>query len=303
MEELLDQLETAIKEKDKEALIPIIIDKINDSNRMNIIKEYKDTYNRDLFEDFSKNFKSEFLELILGAFKTPLEYDTDLLYKALDKFNSDKDIISEIICFRSQKQIDKIKEKYQEKYGKDLIEDLKKKTSGDYQKIILNLLNFNRNKNTTPHLEQCKTIAEELYKAGEGKIGTNEEVFINYFTILSKEELLAVCKAYHRKYSKTMLNVLHNEFSGNEKKLLECILYSIFSPSEYFAREIMDSIKGIGTNDAKLIRCVLTRYNYDMKRIKKYFKKIYQKNLLDEIKDEVTGSYGKLLEELINKSD
>lgn len=303
MEELLDQLETAIKEKDKEALISIIIDKVNDSNRVNIIKEYKDTYNRDLFEDLSKNFKSDFLDLISGAFKTPLEYDVDLLYTALDKFSSDKDVITEIVCFRSQKQIEKIKEKYQEKYGKDLIEDIKKKTSGDYQKIILNLLNYNRNQNSTPDLEQCDKIAEELYKAGEGKIGTNEEVFINYFTTLSKEELLAVCKAYHSKYSKTMLSVLHNEFSGNEKKLLESILYSFFSPSEYYAREIMDSIKGAGTNDAKLIRCIVSRYNYDMKRIKKYFKKIYQKNLLDEVKDDVSGSYGKLIEELINKSD
>jgi len=303
MEELLDQLETAIKEKDKEALISIIIDKVNNSNRVNLINGYKDTYNRDLFEDLSKNFKSDFLDLILGAFKTPLEYDVDILYTALDKFSSDKDVITEIVCFRSQKQIEKIKEKYQEKYGKDLIEDIKRKTSGDYQKIILNLLNFNRNQNSTPDLEQCDKIAEELYKAGEGKIGTNEEVFINYFTTLSKEELLAVSKAYHSKYSKTMLDVLHNEFSGNEKKLLESILYSFFSPSEYYAREIMDSIKGAGTNDAKLIRCIITRYNYDMKRIKKYFKRIYQKNMLDEVKDDVSGSYGKLIEELINKSD
>ena len=40
-----------------------------------------------------------------------------------------------------------------------------------------------------------------------------------------------------------------------------------------------------------------------MKLIKKYFKKIYQKTLLEEVKDDVSGSYGKILELLIDKHD
>ena len=256
-----------------------------------------------MFEDFKKSFKGEFLQTIIGIFKTPVEYDVDLLNNSLKGFSIDKDVISEIICFRTPKRLEQIKVKYQEKYGENLIEKLKKETSGGYQKIIINLLEGNRNQNDKPDLETCSNIADEIYKAGEGNIGTNEEVFIKYFTTLSKEEILMVCQEYHRKYSKTMLDVLHNEFSGNDKKLLEDILYSIYSPSEYFAREIMDSIKGLGTNNNKLIRCIVSRYNYDMKLIKKYFKKIYQKTLLDEVKGDVSGSYGKILELLIDKHD
>ena len=42
----------------------------------------------------------------------------------------------------------------------------------------------NRSKNKEPDLENCSKIADELYKAGEGKIGTNVDVFTNYFTTL-----------------------------------------------------------------------------------------------------------------------
>ena len=52
-----------------------------------------------------------------------------------------------------------------------------------------------------------------------------------------------------------------------------------------------------------LIRSVITRYSIDMKKVKKYFKKMYNKELLDEVKDDVNGSYGRILEALINKHD
>ena len=242
MDTSLEQLDSAIQNKDSESLMSLISYKTN-SQRIKLREEYKTTFSRDLFEDFKKSFKGEFLQTIIGIFKTPVEYDVDLLNNSLKGFSIDKDVISEIICFRTPKRLEQIKIKYQEKYGENLVEKLKKETSGGYQKIIINLLEGNRNQNDKPDLETCSNIADEIYKAGEGKIGTNEEVFIKYFTTLSKEEILMVCQEYHRKYSKTMLDVLHNEFYGTDKKLLEDILYSIFSPSEYFAREIMDSIK------------------------------------------------------------
>ena len=302
MTDTLDQLESAIRDKNEEVIISITENHTNEE-RVKLREDYKLKFGRDLLEDFSNNFKGEFLTTIIGVFKSPVEYDVELLNKSLDKFISDKDLITEVICFRSRRRLKLIKDKYQEKYGKDLVEDIKNKTSGDYQKIILNLLEDLRNKNTQPDLENCSKIADELYTAGEGKLGTDEDVFINYFTTLSKEELLEVCKSYHRKHAKTMLDVLHNEFSGKEKRLLDNVLYSLFAPSEYFAREIKDAIGGFSTDHKKLIRCIITRYNIDMKRIKKYFKRIYKKELLDEVKNNVKGSYGRILETLINKHD
>ena len=84
---------------------------------------------------------------------------------------------------------------------------------------------------------------------------------------------------------------------------MNLILYSLFSPSEFFAKQIMESIKGVGTDNSKLIRSIISRYSIDMKKVKKYFKKMYNKELLDEVKDDVSGSYGKILEALINKHD
>jgi annexin A7/11 len=302
MSDELDKLEAAVTGKDENYFIDLTLNKTN-SERIKLRDDYKAKFGRDLLEDFEKNFKSDFLETLIGVFKSPAEYDADLLYKAMKGIGSDKDIITEVLCFRNPERINQIKEKFQEKYGKDLVAEIKSETSGDYQKIVLKLLEGDRTQDGKADVEKCSGIADELYKAGEGKIGTDESIFIKYFTSLSPNELLIVCKEYHKKYKKNMLDVIENEFNGNEKKLLTVMLYALFSPSEFFAKQIMESIKGIGTDDVKLIRSVITRYSIDMKKVKKYFKKMYNKELLDEVKDDVTGSYGKILEALINKHD
>jgi annexin A7/11 len=302
MSDELDKLEAAVTGKDENYFIDLTLNKTN-SERIKLRDDYKAKFGRDLLEDFEKNFKSDFLETLIGVFKSPAEYDADLLYKAMKGIGSDKDIITEVLCFRNPERINQIKEKFQEKYGKDLVAEIKSETSGDYQKIVLKLLEGDRTQDGKADVEKCSGIADELYKAGEGKIGTDESIFIKYFTSLSPNELLIVCKEYHKKYKKNMLDVIENEFGGNEKKLLTVMLYALFSPSEFFAKQIMESIKGIGTDDVKLIRSVITRYSIDMKKVKKYFKKMYNKELLDEVKDDVNGSYGRILEALINKHD
>ena len=302
MSDELDKLEAAVTGKDENYFIDLTLNKTN-SERIKLRDDYKAKFGRDLLEDFEKNFKSDFLETLIGVFKSPAEYDADLLYKAMKGIGSDKDVITEVLCFRNPERINQIKEKFQEKYGKDLVAEIKSETSGDYQKIVLKLLEGDRTQDGKADVEKCSGIADELYKAGEGKIGTDESIFIKYFTSLSPNELLIVCKEYHKKYKKNMLDVIENEFNGNEKKLLTVMLYALFSPSEFFAKQIMESIKGIGTDDVKLIRSVITRYSIDMKKVKKYFKKMYNKELLDEVKDDVTGSYGRILEALINKHD
>ena len=302
MSDTLDKLEAAVTGKDENALIDIVINNTN-AQRVKLRDDYKAKFGRDLLDDFKKNFKSDFLDTVTGVFKTPAEYDADLLYTAMKGIGSDKDVITEVLCFRDQKRINEIKAKFQEKYGKDLVAEIKSETSGDYQKIVLQLLEGGRQENAQADLQKCSGIADELYKAGEDKLGTDEATFIKYFTSLSPAELLLVCKEYHKKYKKNMIDVLKSEFDGNEKNLLIRILYSMFSPSEYFAEQIMYAVAGAGTNDAQLIRCIISRYSIDMKKVKKYYKKLYNKELLDAVKGDVAGNYGKILEALINKHD
>ena len=193
MSEEIDELEKIISSKNEEAFISFTLNHSNEQ-LVKLRTDYQPKFSRDFLKDLESNFSGDFLNVMIGLYKTPVEYDADLLYQAMKGLGSDKDIISEVLSFRTPERINEIKIKFQEKYGKDLVEEIKSETSGDYQKIVLRLLEGNRNINSSPNLENCTKIAKEIYEAGEGKLGTNEDIFINYITSLSKEELLYVCK-------------------------------------------------------------------------------------------------------------
>ena len=123
MSDTLDKLEAAVTGKDENAMIDITINNTN-AQRVKLREDYKAKFGRDLLDDFKANFKSEFLDTITGVFKTPAEYDADLLYFAMKGIGSDKDVITEVLAFRNPKRINEIKQKFQEKYGKDLVEEI-----------------------------------------------------------------------------------------------------------------------------------------------------------------------------------
>ena len=300
MSDELEQLEKILNDKDEDALITFTLNHSKDQ-RVKIRADYQTKFNKDLLEDFKSNFKSDFLNILTALYKDSVEYDADLLYLAMKGIGSNKEVITEVLCFRTPDKMNKVKAKFQEKYGKELVPEIKSETSGDYQKIVLALLEGNRGTNSSPDKDNCAKIAKEIYDAGEGKLGTNEEVFIRYFTTLSPEELLIVCKEYEKNHKKHMLDTLEGEFSGVEKDLLKIILYALYSPYEYFAKQIHSAIEGAGTEDDKLIRCIVSGAELDMKKIKKYYKKIFNKDMNEDVKGDLSGNYQKIIEGLIEQ--
>ena len=299
-EEELTKLESALKSKDENTITQIAIN-LSTEERIKLREKYKSNFNRDLLDDIEKYVKGDLSTLLISIYKDPIEYNVDLLYKAMKGIGTNDDVLIEVISFNSFSRLKKIKQKFQEKYNKDLISEIKSETSGDYRTTLISLFETQRSDNTQPDLDNCKNIAEELYKAGEGKIGTNESVFVKYFTTLSPDDISFVGKEYHKKYKKNLVHVIENEIDGDLKKLFKCILYGLLSPSEYFARQINGAIKGIGTDDTVLIRSVVSRMDIDMKMIKKYYKKLFGKNMADDIKGDSSGNYQKLLLALIGE--
>ena len=299
-DEELTKLESALKSKDENTITNITMNH-STSERVKMREKYKSKFNRDLIDDIEKYTKSDLCTLLTSIYKDPVEYDTDLLYKAMKGIGTNDDILIEVISFRNFQRLSKIKEKFQEKYKKDLISEIKSETSGDYKDTLIALLEKERSNNKQADLDTCQKIAEELYGSGEGKLGTNESTFIKYFTTLSAEEISIVGKEYHKKYKKNIVNVIENELDGDLKKLFKSILYGLISPSEYFARQINGAVKGIGTNDTQLIRSIVTRMDIDMKMIKRYYKKLFGNNMADDIKGDTGGNYQKLLLYLIGE--
>ena len=286
-DEELTKFESALKSKDENTITEITMNHSN-AERVKLRSDYKAKFNRELLDDLKKYTSSDLSTLLISIYRDPVEYDAELLYRAMKGIGTEDDIVIEVISFRSFERLSQIRQKFQELYGNDLVKEIESETSGEYRTALKNLLETERSKNQNPDLDNCKKIAEELNNA-------NESVFVKYFTSLSTEELILVGKEYHKAYKKNLVQLVESKTSGDLQKLLKNIMYGLISPSEYFARQIATAVKGVGTNGTQLIRSVVSRADEDMKLIKRYYKKLFQKEMAEEVKADTSGNYQKIL--------
>ena len=279
---------------DEKAIIDVCIHRTN-AQRLEIVKAYKASYGRDLISDLKSELHGKFEDAMIALFTDPIEYDADELRKAMKGIGTNEDTLIEIIASRPAPILNQIKLKFNEKYKRDLEADVKSETSGTLRKLLIALLQCSRSTNTMPNPAQCASIAEEIHKAGEAKIGTDESVFNKYFCTLSPHELAAVSREYHKLTGHTILQAIDKEFSGDSKKILRTIVYATLSPSEYFATRVHDAVKGLGTKDHLLIRVIVSRSEIDLPQIKQYYKQLFQKDLYEDVKNDISGDYRTLL--------
>ena len=279
---------------DEKAIIEVCIHRTN-AQRLEIVKAYKASYGRDLIADLKSEIHGKFEDSMIALFTDPIEYDADELRKAMKGLGTNEDTLIEIIASRPPQVIQAIKAKFNEKYKRDLEADVKSETSGTLRKLLIALLQCGRSVNTNPNPSQCAQIADEIYKAGEAKLGTDESVFNKYFCTLSPHELALVSKEYHKLTGHTILQAIDKEFSGDAKKTLRTIVYATLSPSEYFATRVHDAVKGLGTKDHLLIRVIVSRSEIDIPQIKQYYKQLFGKDMYEDVKNDISGDYRTLL--------
>ena len=280
-----------------------IASKRTHKQRMKIRQAYKILFGRDLMDDLKSDLSGDYKKTMLALFTDPIEYDVESLYYAMKGLGTDEDTLIEILASRPGWYINKIKKKYKEKYNKELEDDVKGDTSGNFRNLLISLLQANRSTNQTPDKDECEKIANELYQAGEKKIGTDEPIFNKYFALYSPHELLVIAREYHKLTGNLLTKAIDKEFSGDIKKLLKTILYVQISPSEYFATRIRDAVHGIGTNEKILTRVIVTRCEIDLPIMKQYYKQLYGKDMIKDIEDDVSGDYKKLLIAICNQSN
>jgi hypothetical protein len=279
---------------DEAPIINLTANRTN-ADRQQIIKFYKSSFGRDVIKDLEDELSGNLKKGIVAMYRTPIDYDVTELYWAMKGAGTNEETLIEIIGTRNNETLKKIKLRFKELYQKELEEWLKDETSGEFKKLLIALVQCNRSDTTTLDENKLDKDVKDLYEAGEGKWGTNSDVFNKIFSLRSPEELRYINKAYCKQMGKDLFKVIDSEFSGDAQKLYKTVLHAVINATDYFAERIRWACKGWGTNDDVLIRVLVSRDEIDLKQIKEIYPKKFGKTLYQEIKDETSGDYKNLL--------
>ena len=282
---------------DEDTIIKLVCNRTN-HERQEIVKYYATAYGKDLIKELKSELGGKLEDIVLGMFQTPAEYDATCLYKAMKGLGTDESVLIEIIGTRVNWQIKQIKEAFTKLYKKDLIKWVDSETSGAFKKLLISLLQGNRSENQNPDPSMMANDAQALYRAGAGRWGTDEAMFNKIFALRSAAEIRMISQYYEQQSGKSLLKAVDSEFSGDIKTLLYTVVQGLLNPSEYFATRVHSAISGLGTNDKKLMRVLISRDEVDMPQIKAEYQRLYGRDMMGDIRSDTSGDYKKILHEL-----
>ena len=294
-----ENLRNAMLIKKEEAIIDILSQRTY-QQRQKIYTTFQKNYNKELISELQKFFsgKNSFDEFIASLFTNPIEYDCQTLRNAIKGITCDVETVIEIISTRPSFMLKQIKQKYQELFkGKELIKEIESYTSGIIKKILVTLIETDRSDNNFPNLEECQEKAEKLKHEGIKRWEGNNSFFVKIFTTSSPMEIVYISRLYHKMMGFSILQGINNEFGGDNKKYFTNFAFALLSPCEYFATKINKAING--KNEKVITRILITRHEIDIEEIKQYYVQLYGKEMLNDLKNNYSGDYYKLIAKLV----
>eukprot|EP00644_Phytophthora_capsici_P009323 jgi/Phyca11/505418/fgenesh2_kg.PHYCAscaffold_13_\ len=234
---------------------------------------------------------------------SPLQHvEAEILRKATKGVGTTEEWIYPVVMARSNVEIAMLKKTYRELYGDDLVNILRGELSGDLKKVIMTAM-----KGDLPSFDpalytssKAAADADALYKAGEGKWGTDEETFIRIVVSSPAEHLRNIDVAYSKKYKKTsILKAIKGEFKGDAQAALLYHVRMVFEPFEALADLFESTMKGLGTDEYGLSAAVV-RYHILLPQIKVAYKKQYGKELSKRVRGDTSGEYRDLLLSIVD---
>ncbi|KAJ8402030.1 hypothetical protein AAFF_G00372650 [Aldrovandia affinis] len=297
-------LDRAIKAKGvEEGYIMDLLVKRNNEQRQQIKAVYQQTFGNALDKDLESALTDHLKDLALALLRTPAQYDAQQLRQAIEGFGTHEDILIEILASRSNEQIREIKKAYKEEFDRDLEDDIKSDTRGNFEDCLLSLCKGARSEDTEVDKAMADIDARILHEAGEKKTGTDDSVFIDIFTTRSDAQLRKMFERYAKHSDVDISEALDSEMSGHFQECMIAIVKCAMSKPAFFAEKLFQAMEGRGTRTETLVRVLVSRSELDLKKVVAEYKKVYGKPLQQDILAESGGALETVLLTLCGSDD
>ncbi|KAH8662980.1 hypothetical protein BGZ60DRAFT_530133 [Tricladium varicosporioides] len=282
---------------DEKTLIRVLSSK--DPLQINVLRQtFNYRFSRQLINDIKSETSGWFEEGLCALARGPLQQDVHLLYEAMSGPGTKEKVLNDILLGRSNADMRAIKEAYQKTTRRSLEADVKGDLSMKTERHFLMVLAANRNEESAPVIpQQIDSDVMEIYKATEGKMGTDELVVCNILSQRSDAQIRAIAHTYQQKFRRDLETVIKKEFSGHME---DALIHQLRTGTDKAMRDaalLEDAMAGIGTKDALLTQRVI-RIHWDrnhMQQVKGAYQHRYRTPLVNRIRGETSGDYENLL--------
>lgn len=252
-----------------DAKLVSIITKRSNAHLQAVAAEYISSFGKSVIDDIKGDTSGDYRELLVSLVEARPNFIARTVHNAIKGLGTDESALIDALVHTSNAELKAATEAYQKLFNKSIIEDVAGDTSGDFKHLLVGILTASRSDSTTVDPALAATDADELYKKGEGKTGTDENAFVEIFLQRSRAHLIAVNRLYTEKRGHDLIAAIDSEFSGNLRRMLKGLA---LPRNEYWAKRIHSALSGLGTNDHALIRAFVLNDRAQLKEVEAAYK-------------------------------
>jgi len=256
-----------------------------------IASAFKAKYGKDLKKEIKSEVSGNFKKVLVYRFKSQTELKARGLKKAVKGAGTNERALINILPYTPNAELKAILTA--DPHLKDrIVKDL----SGDFKDAVKDILGCDRNENPQINPAELAEDVKKLYKAGEGKIGTDEKAFFKILCNKAPWYNQALNAEYAKQHKHSVEVAISKEMSGWLKELLEAL---VNAPYDYYAERLFKAMHGAGTDDKQLVWTFGYLERHELSYVEAIFNRRYPKHLKDMIKGDTSGHYEKILLELL----
>ncbi|RKP10960.1 hypothetical protein THASP1DRAFT_27269 [Thamnocephalis sphaerospora] len=208
--------------------------------------------------------------------------DAEAVYRACKGFGTDESTLIKILGHRDWAQLQSISQWYQHLKGEDMLDRLRRETSGDFGRALV---------------DGCKHPvvydAELIHGASKG-LGTSEGVIIEVLIRRSNEDIQMLNQTYTAMYHTNLTSVMRSEFSGNAQYLFSTICLGQRQPGVFDPVPDADALQrcfhgDIRTDEVTLIHILTGRSDEHLRNVFNVYMQRYQARIEDMVRRHTSG--------------
>jgi len=276
-----------------EAVVIRILGNRSKQQLQQINEEFKNqsAHHLTLDQALKTEISGSFLQLCLGVITPTITVKKQTLHDAVVGIGTRENILIDVLTQSSSYEIMTIAA--DDKLKKLVVDDV----GGDFKRTIEEIFKALRPDFGGVEPKVAEEIAHAFYKAGEGKLGTDEKKYIEILTHHSFESLLQVDAAYKAKHKHGLKKAISSETSGSFKRILKALVTAKY---EYFAQRCYEAIAGAGTDEKTLVYIFSVLDKGELKEVAMSYKEQYKESLQDAIKGDTSSHFCKLFLTLLD---
>ncbi|KAF5018409.1 hypothetical protein F66182_9616 [Fusarium sp. NRRL 66182] len=259
---------------------------------------YERVHRRNLVADIQSETGSWFQKALVSLARGPLLSDVHNLHDAMSGPGTKELVLNDILLGRSNADLRAIKSAYQHTFHDKLENVVKGDLSMKTERHFMIVLGATRAEDSVPvDPRQVDDDVMQIYKATEGKMGTDEILVCSILSTRNDNQIRAIAHTYKQKFNKDLEKVIKSEFSGHMEDALLFQLRNATDKYMHAAKLLEDSMAGMGTKDHLLIARTI-RYHWDrntLNNVKGAYQQRFGKSLGKRIQGETSGDYRRTL--------